>query len=85
MNPPKANEFESVSWVGPVRVALPGEVSDKLLDAVIADKMGIGVINKKTAACRLIPVPGKKEGEKVFLGGCWGRPRPFIWQSMAAR
>ena len=31
------------------------------------------MINKKTTAVRIIPVPGKKEGEMVEFGGLLGR------------
>jgi len=34
--------------------------------------MAIGMINKKTTACRLIPVPGKKAGDRVHFGGLLG-------------
>ena len=34
--------------------------------------MAIGVVNKKTTAARLIPVPGKRAGEKAFFGGLLG-------------
>jgi hypothetical protein len=53
-------------------VALPGEASAATLAAIIADEMAIGVINKKTTATRLIPVPGKKAGDKAFFGGLLG-------------
>jgi uncharacterized protein len=34
--------------------------------------MAIGVINHKTTAVRLIPVPGKDVGEKAVFGGLFG-------------
>ena len=34
--------------------------------------MAIGVVNNKTTATRLIPVPGKKAGEIVNFGGLFG-------------
>jgi hypothetical protein len=34
--------------------------------------MAIGVVNNKTTAVRLIPVPGKKAGEKAVFGGLFG-------------
>jgi len=34
--------------------------------------LAIGVINKKTTAARLIPVPGKAAGDKAFFGGLLG-------------
>ena len=53
-------------------VPLPGAVSAETLAAIIADEMAIGVINKKTTAARLIPVPGKQAGDKVHFGGLLG-------------
>jgi uncharacterized protein (UPF0210 family) len=34
--------------------------------------MAIGVINNKTTAVRIIPVPGKKIGDMVEFGGLLG-------------
>ena len=62
----------SVCSVGLDMVAIPGETSAETIAAIIADEMAIGVINKKTTAARLIPVPGKKAGEKAFFGGLLG-------------
>ncbi|MEI7834625.1 MAG: DUF711 family protein, partial [bacterium] len=38
-----------------------------------ADVMAIGVINSKTTAVRIIPVPGKVVGDMVEFGGLLGR------------
>jgi uncharacterized protein (UPF0210 family) len=38
----------------------------------MADELMIGVINSKTTAARLIPVPGKAAGEFVSFGGLFG-------------
>ena len=62
----------SVCSVGLDMIALPGATSAETLAAIIADEMAIGVINRKTTAARLIPVPGKKAGEKAFFGGLLG-------------
>jgi uncharacterized protein (UPF0210 family) len=35
--------------------------------------MAIGVINHKTTATRLIPVPGKSAGESAHFGGLLGQ------------
>ena len=40
--------------------------------AIIADEMAIGVVNGKTTACRLVPIPGAKAGEIVDFGGLFG-------------
>ncbi|SMC17829.1 hypothetical protein SAMN02746041_00408 [Desulfacinum hydrothermale DSM 13146] len=68
----KLEAMTSVCSVGLDMVALPGDVSAETLAALIADEMAIGVINKKTTATRLIPVPGKKAGDKAFFGGLLG-------------
>jgi hypothetical protein len=38
----------------------------------MADEMAIGMINKKTTAGRIIPVPGKDVGDHVEYGGLLG-------------
>jgi uncharacterized protein (UPF0210 family) len=53
-------------------VAIPGDTSAETLAAIIADEMAIGVMNNKTTATRLIPVPGKKAGDKAYFGGLLG-------------
>lgn len=68
----KLEAMTGVCSVGLDMVALPGEVSAETLAAIIADEMAIGVVNKKTTAARLIPVPGKKAGEKAAFGGLLG-------------
>ncbi|GAB6059994.1 DUF711 family protein [Desulfonatronum parangueonense] len=68
----KLEALTSVCSVGLDMVALPGDTSAETLAAIIADEMAIGMINRKTTAARLIPVPGKKAGEKAFFGGLLG-------------
>jgi uncharacterized protein (UPF0210 family) len=69
----KLEAITSVCSVGLDMVAIPGDTSEETLAAIIADEMAIGVINKKTTATRLIPVPGKKAGEKAYFGGLLGQ------------
>ena len=40
--------------------------------STISSKVDFGMINKKTTAVRVIPVPGKKVGETVVFGGLLG-------------
>jgi len=68
----KLEAMTSVCSVGLDMVALAGDTSAETLSGIIADEMAIGVINKKTTAARLIPVPGKKAGEKASFGGLLG-------------
>ena len=54
-------------------IAIPGKTTAETLSGIIADEAAIGMINQKTTAVRLIPVPGKDVGEYVEFGGLLGR------------
>lgn len=69
----KLEAMTAVCSVGLDMIAVPGDTSAETLAAIIADEMAIGVVNNKTTAVRLIPVPGKKEGDSVEFGGLFGR------------
>jgi len=69
----KLEAITSVCSVGLDMVAIPGDTSEECISAIIADEMAIGVINNKTTATRLIPVPGKAAGESAFFGGLLGQ------------
>ncbi len=61
-----------VCSVGLDMVAIPGSVDADTISAIIADEMVLGMVNQKTTAARLIPVPGKEAGEHVSFGGLFG-------------
>lgn len=65
----KLEAMTCVCSVGLDMVAIPGSVDAATISAIIADEMAIGVINNKTTAARLIPVPGKEIGDHVSYGG----------------
>lgn len=69
----KLEAMTCVCSVGLDMIALTGDASPATISAIIADEAAIGLINKKTTAVRIIPVPGKKEGEMVEFGGLLGR------------
>lgn len=69
----KLEAITSVCSVGLDMVAIPGDTSEDTVAAIIADEMAIGVINRKTTATRLIPVPGKQAGDRAFFGGLLGQ------------
>ncbi|HSO67082.1 MAG TPA: PFL family protein [Desulfatirhabdiaceae bacterium] len=69
----KLEALTSVCSVGLDMVAIPGDTTAETIAAIIADEMAIGVINKKTTATRLIPVPGKRAGDSAFFGGLLGQ------------
>jgi uncharacterized protein (UPF0210 family) len=68
----KLEAITCVCSVGLDMVAIPGETTAETLSAIMADEMAIGVINKKTTATRIIPVPGKTVGDKAHFGGLLG-------------
>ena len=68
----KLEAWTSVCSVGIDMVAVPGSTSAETIAAIIADEMAIGVMNNKTTAVRIIPVPGKEVGEMVEYGGLLG-------------
>ncbi len=68
----KLEAWTSVCSVGIDMVAVPGATSAETIAAIIADEMAIGVMNNKTTAVRIIPVPGKSVGELVEYGGLIG-------------
>ena len=63
----------SVCSVGLDMIAIPGDTPAATISGIIADEMAIGMINHKTTAVRLIPVPGKGVGEEVSFGGLLGK------------
>jgi uncharacterized protein len=69
----KLEAITSVCSVGLDMVAIPGNTSPETISAIIADEMAIGVINNKTTAARLIPVPGKAAGDHAYFGGLMGQ------------
>lgn len=69
----KLEAWTSVCSVGIDMVAVPGSTSAETIAAIIADEMAIGVMNNKTTAVRIIPVPGREVGEIVEFGGLLGR------------
>lgn len=68
----KLEAMTSVCSVGLDMVAIPGSTSAETIAGIIADEMAIGVINNKSTAARLIPVPRKKAGERACFGGLLG-------------
>ena len=68
----KLEAMTCVCSVGLDMIAIPGDVTAETISAIIADEAAIGMINNKTTAVRLIPVPGKTVGEQVEFGGLLG-------------
>lgn len=68
----KLEAMTCVCSVGLDMIAVPGDTSAATISAIIADEAAIGMINNKTTAVRLIPVPGKGVGDVVEFGGLLG-------------
>ena len=69
----KLEAMTAVCSVGIDMVAIPGDASASTVSAIIADEAAIGMVNNKTTAVRVIPVPGKTVGDFVEFGGLLGR------------
>lgn len=68
----KLEAMTAICSVGLDMVAIPGDTSASLIAGMIADEAAIGVMNHKTTAVRVIPVPGTKPGDEVNFGGLLG-------------
>lgn len=68
----KLEAMTCVCSVGLDMIAIEGDTSAATISGIIADEAAIGMINNKTTAVRVIPVPGKKVGDMVEFGGLLG-------------
>ena len=68
----KLEAMTAVCSVGLDMILLPGDTEAATLCGILLDEAAIGVTNGKTTGVRVIPVPGKKAGQKVNFGGLFG-------------
>ena len=68
----KLEAMTCVCSVGLDMIAVPGDTSADTISAIIADEAAIGMVNSKTTAVRIIPVPGAKVGDMMEMGGLLG-------------
>ena len=68
----KLEAMTSVCSVGLDMILIPGNTKASTISGIIADEMAIGMINHKTTAVRIIPVPNKDVGDEVYFGGLMG-------------
>ena len=68
----KLEAMTCVCSVGLDMIAIPGDTPAETISAMIADEAAIGMINSKTTAVRIIPVPGKTVGDVAVFGGLLG-------------
>ncbi len=86
----KLEAMTCVCSVGLDMIAVPGDTPASTISAIIADEAAIGVVNQKTTAVRIIPVPNMKEGDMVEFGGLLGsgpimRVNPFSSREFISR
>lgn len=72
INLEKLEAMTCVCSVGLDMITIPGDTSASTISGIIADEMAIGMVNNKTTAVRIIPVPGKGAGEWAEFGGLLG-------------
>lgn len=68
----KLEAMTAVCSVGLDMVVIPGDTSEAIISALIADEAAIGMVNSKTTAVRVIPAIGKKVGDELDFGGLLG-------------
>jgi uncharacterized protein len=68
----KLEAMTAVCSVGLDMILVPGNISAATVAGIIMDEAAIGIMNGKTTAVRLIPVPGAKTGDRVDFGGLFG-------------
>lgn len=68
----KLEAMTAVCSVGLDMILLPGDTPAPTIAGLILDEAAIGVTNNKTTAVRVIPVPGRRVGERVDFGGLFG-------------
>ena len=83
----KLEAMTCVCSVGLDMIAASGDVSATTISGIIADEAAIGMVNNKTTAVRIIPVPNAKVGDYIEYGGLLGRcpivPVRSEWSSEA--
>ncbi len=68
----KLEAMTCVCSVGLDMIAVPGDTSAETIAAIIADEAAIGMVNSKTTAARILPIPGKDLGDRFEMGGLLG-------------
>lgn len=69
----KLEAMSAICSVGLDMVAIPGDTPAETIAGILFDEFAIGMVNNKTTAVRIIPVPGKGVGDSAEYGGLLGR------------
>lgn len=72
LGPDKLEAMTSICSVGLDMIAIPGDTPATTIAAMIADEAAIGMMNNKTTAVRVVPVPGARVGDDIDFGGLLG-------------
>ncbi|MCD7792919.1 MAG: PFL family protein [Oscillospiraceae bacterium] len=86
----KLEAMTCVCSVGLDMIAVPGDTSAATISGIIADEAAIGMINNKTTAVRIIPVPSQTVGGTLDMGGLLGTApvmpvSPYSCEAMISR
>jgi len=81
----KLEALTAVCSVGLDMFLVPGDIPVETVSAIIADELSIGVVNNKTTAVRIIPVPGKKPGDWVKFGGLLGEGPVMAYNKFSSK
>lgn len=68
----KLEAMTAVCSVGLDMIVVPGDITEEIIAAIIADEAAIGMVNSKTTAVRVIPAIGMKIGDELEFGGLFG-------------
>ncbi|MCT3012044.1 DUF711 family protein, partial [Propionibacterium freudenreichii] len=68
----KLEAMTAICSVGLDMIAIPGDTPASTISGIIADEAAIGMMNNKTTAVRVIPVPGATVGDEIDFGGLMG-------------
>ena len=69
----KLEAMTCVCSVGLDMIAIPGDTPASAISGIIADEAAIGMINQKTTAVRIIPLPAAGWENRFPLADCWGK------------
>jgi uncharacterized protein (UPF0210 family) len=58
----------TVGGLGLDLIPVPGDTDARTLSAIISDQLATAVVSRRPTVIRLVPVPGKKAGERVSFG-----------------
>ena len=68
----KLEAMTAVCSVGLDMILVPGDIPPAAITGLLMDEAAIGIINRKTTAVRIIPVPAGQPGEHAEFGGLFG-------------